>query len=72
MSYLPPLHELDRDGAIDEAADRIDPDTRAAFLKKTGVGLGAIAMGGAFAGAVPSIARGQSIPQSDVDILNSL
>jgi Ferritin-like domain len=70
MSHLPPLEELDRDGAIQEAAEKVGPDTRAAFLRKAGVGLGAIAAGGAFAGAVPAIARGQAIPRSDIDILN--
>jgi len=70
VAYLPPLEELDQDGAIRETADKVDPETRAAFLKKAGVGLGAIAVGGALAGAMPSIARGQAIPQSDIDILN--
>ncbi len=70
MSYLPTLEELDRDGAIRETAEKVDPETRAAFLKKAGVGLGAVAIGGAFAGAVPGIARGQAIPASDIAILN--
>jgi hypothetical protein len=70
LSYLPPLEELDRDGAIRETAEKVDPETRAAFLKKAGVGLGAVAIGGAFAGAVPGIARGQAIPASDIAILN--
>ena len=70
MTYLPPLAELDTDGAIQETAEKVNPETRSAFLKKAGVGLGAIAVGGALAGAMPSIARGQAIPQSDIDILN--
>ncbi len=70
MSHLPRLEELDRDGAIQEAAAKVDPDSRAAFLKKAGLGVGALAIGGAFAGALPSVARGQAIPQSDIDILN--
>jgi len=70
MSYLPSLDVLDRDGAIQEASEKVDSETRAAFLKKAGVGLGAVAVGGAFAGALPGIARGQAIPQSDIDILN--
>jgi hypothetical protein len=69
MAFLPGLEELDRDGAIQETAAKVDPDTRAAFLKKLGVGVGAIAAGGAFAGALPGVARG-AVPQSDVDILN--
>ena len=72
MSHLPPLEELDRDGAIQEAAASVDSDTRGAFLKKAGVGVGALAIGGAFAGGIPNIARGAgaAIPQSDIDILN--
>lgn len=70
MSHLPPLEELDLDGAIQESAASVDADTRASFLKKAGVGLGAIAAGGAFAGAIPGLARGATIPQSDIDILN--
>ena len=70
MSHLPPLEELDRDGAIRETAANVDADTRSAFLKKAGVGVGALAIGGAFAGAIPNIARGVAIPQSDIDILN--
>jgi hypothetical protein len=67
------LEELDQDGAIREAAEKVDPDTRAAFLKKAGVGLGAVAGSGAFLGAVmPSIASAAAapIPASDIDILN--
>lgn len=70
MSHLPPLEELDRDGAIQETAARVAPATRSAFLKKAGVGVGALALGGAFAGAMPGLARGATLPQSDVDILN--
>ena len=70
MSYLPPLGELDRDGAIQEAAVTVNEDTRSGFLRKAGLGVGALAVGGAFAGAIPGVARGQSVPQSDIDILN--
>jgi hypothetical protein len=70
MQHLPNLDELDRDGAIQEAAEKVEPETRASFLKKAGLGVGAIAASSAFAGAVPGIARGQAIPQSDIDILN--
>jgi len=64
------LEVFDRDGAIQEAAAKVDPETRASFLRKTGVGVSALAVGGAFAGAIPSVARGQAIPQSDIAILN--
>ncbi|MGI9113305.1 MAG: ferritin-like domain-containing protein [Gaiellaceae bacterium] len=70
MTHLPPLEELDQDGAIRETAAKVDPETRSAFLKKVGIGVGTVAAGSAFAGAIPSMARGQAIPQSDVDILN--
>jgi hypothetical protein len=64
------LEELDRDGAIRETAADVDVDTRGAFLKKAGVGLGALAAGGAFAGAMPKLARGAAVPASDIAILN--
>ncbi len=67
---LPAVEVLDRDGAIQEAAAKVDPETRASFLRKAGVGAGALAVGGAFAGAIPRVARGQTIPQSDIAILN--
>ncbi len=69
MSFLPALEELDRDGAIREAAEKVDPATRAVFLRKVGIGAGAIVAGGAFAGSFPAIARAAT-PKSDVDILN--
>lgn len=70
MTYLPPLDELDRDGAILESIEQVDGDTRAAFLRKAGVGVGAVLAGGAFAGALPSTAGAAGIPASDIAILN--
>jgi hypothetical protein len=55
------LSELDPDGAIQE--------TRAAFLRKAGLGAAAIAGGSAFFGALPSLA-GAATAKSDVAILN--
>jgi hypothetical protein len=66
---LPKLEELDVDGAIREAAANVDGDTRAAFLKKAGIGAGAVVAGGAFAGAIPGIASA-GVAKSDVAILN--
>jgi Ferritin-like domain len=68
MTYLPPLEELDADGAIQETAEKVDGDTRASFLKKAGLGTGAVLGSGAFMGALPSIAGAAST--SDVSILN--
>jgi rubrerythrin len=65
------IDQFDRDGAVQETAgEAASGDTRAAFLKKAGVGAGAVAVGGAFAGVLPSIARGAAIPASDIAILN--
>jgi len=69
MSLLPKLEVLDVDGAIREAADKVDGDTRAAFLRKAGVGAGAVLGSGAFFGALPSIASA-GVAASDVAILN--
>ena len=66
---LPKLEELDVDGAIREAASKVGGDTRAAFLKKAGIGAGAVVAGSAFAGAIPGIASA-GVAASDVAILN--
>jgi ferritin-like protein len=64
------LDELDQSGAIQEAAEKVDPNTRAAFLRKAGLGAGAVIGGGAVMGALPSLASAASIPGSDIAILN--
>ena len=69
MSMLPNLEELDVDGAIRESAAKVDGATRAVFLKKAGIGAGAVVAGGAFAGALPAIASA-GVAKSDVAILN--
>ncbi len=69
MSDFLTLEALDRDGAIRETAERAGA-TRGGFLKKAGLGAGAILGGGAFLGALPGMAAGATIPQSDIDILN--
>jgi hypothetical protein len=57
--------ELDRDGAITEAVERVSGDTRAAFLGKAVVG------GAALLGALSSPGRAEaSTAPSDVAILN--
>jgi rubrerythrin len=70
MSDAWTLEDVDRDGAIQETAEKVDPFTRASFLKKAGLGAGAVVGGGALLGAVPSLAMAASVPASDVAILN--
>jgi rubrerythrin len=70
MSDLWTLENVDRDGAIQEAAEHVDPTTRASFLRKAGLGAGAVIGGGAVMGALPSLASAASIPSSDIAILN--
>jgi rubrerythrin len=70
MSDLWTLEDVDRDGAVQEAAEHVDPNTRAAFLRKAGIGAGTIVGGGALMGALPSLASAASVPASDIAILN--
>jgi hypothetical protein len=69
MSFLPSMEELDTDGAIREYAEKVDGSTRASFLKKAGVGVGAVAGSSAFFGAMPALA-GAAVSKGDVAILN--
>ena len=69
MSILPNLEELDQDGAVREAAENVDGDTRASFLRKAGVGGVAVVGSSAFFGVLPSIASA-GVAKSDVAILN--
>jgi len=69
MSAIHTLEKFDTDGALAEAINNVDAGTRGSFLKKMGVGAGAVAFGGAFAGAMPSLA-GAATAKSDVAILN--
>ena len=68
MSDVFNLHELDVDGAIEESASKVDEHTRSAFLRKAGIGLGALVGGSALIGALPALASATAT--SDVDILN--
>jgi rubrerythrin len=61
------LDEVDRDGALREAAAAVEGDTRAQFLRKGGI-LAGVGLG---IGAVPAgLALGQGTPKGDVKILN--
>ena len=69
MSVLPRVEELDVDGAVREAADKVDGVTRGSFLRRAGIGAGAVVGSSAFLGALPSIASA-GVAKSDVAILN--
>src|SRR4051812_31224187 len=64
------LEDVDVDGAIQETADRVNAQTRGAFLRKAGLGIGAIAGSSAVLGALPSLASAATAATTDVDILN--
>jgi hypothetical protein len=70
------LEQIDRDGAIREAAEEVAGDTRLGFLKKAGMTGGAVLSGGAILGAiVPGSALAAGTPPSkfgkgDIGILN--
>jgi hypothetical protein len=78
MSYQINLDEIDVDGAVREAAHDASGDTRLDFLKKAGIGAGAMVSGGAVLSALaPSAlaASGKGRPpakfgKGDVGILN--
>ena len=70
MSDLWTLEDVDQSGAIQEAAAKVDSNTRAAFLRKAGIGAGAVIGGGAVMGALPSLASAASVPRTDIAILN--
>ena len=70
------LEEIDRDGAIGEAAFNTAGDTRLDFLKKSALGVGTIAGGGAILSALaPAAAMAGGAPpkafgKGDIAILN--
>jgi rubrerythrin len=69
------LSDVDTDGAVREAAEEAYADTRLGFLKTTGVGVGALAGGGAVLGALApgAFATGappKSFGKGDIGILN--
>jgi Ferritin-like domain len=73
----PTLHELDRDGALHEAAARVDPITRASFMRRAAAILGGGAVATValpnltgLAGGGSGVAAAASSGTSDVDILN--
>jgi hypothetical protein len=69
MSDVPTFAELDRDGAIAEAADAaVDGLTRSQLLRRAAIGGGALVGAGAL-GALPALAAGKTT-SGDVKILN--
>ena len=66
---FPTFDELDADGAIREAASRVDPVTRGAFLRRAMAITGTAVGGSALLGALPGIASAAT-PKGDVAILN--
>ncbi|MBA2476368.1 MAG: ferritin-like domain-containing protein [Actinobacteria bacterium] len=68
MTDLPTLEEVDSDGAIREAADRVRGDSRAGFLGKALLATGGLVGGGAVLGALARPAAAQTA--NDVAILN--
>lgn len=77
MSDILSLETVDRDGAVAEAAAAVSGDTRLSFLRKAGLGAGALMGGGAVLSALaPSaLAAGSGRPPAsfgagDVGILN--
>jgi hypothetical protein len=78
MSYEINLDEIDVDGAVREAAHEASGDTRLGFLKKAGVGAGAMVSGGAVLSALAPSAFGAAshgrppakFGKGDVGILN--
>jgi hypothetical protein len=78
MSYEINLAEVDVDGAVGEAAAEVAGDTRSSFLKKAGLGAGAMIGGGSLLSALAPAALAasqhgrppQSFGRGDVGILN--
>jgi hypothetical protein len=78
MSYEINLDEVDVDGAVREAAHEVAGDTRLGFLKKAGIGAGAMMSGGAVLSALApnALAAAQhgrppaAFGKGDIGILN--
>jgi Ferritin-like domain len=62
------LEEVDRDGAIQEAIDKVSGDSRAGFLTKAALATGGLIGGGAVLGALASPAAAAT--KNDVAIAN--
>jgi rubrerythrin len=67
---LPGIKVLDVDGALREAEDAIQGDTRANFFRKAAVGGGAVVASGSILGMLPTLATAAPSAKGDLDILN--
>jgi hypothetical protein len=78
VDYQVNLDEVDVDGAVREAADAVSGDTRLGFLKKAGLGTGALVGGGTVLSALAPSAMGAtqhgrppaSFGKGDIGVLN--
>jgi rubrerythrin len=64
------LEMIDADGAIQEAADGADLDTRSDFFRKSIYAGGTLAAGGLLMGGMPALANAKPSAKQDVKILN--
>ena len=70
MADLMTLEVVDADGAIREAADAVEHDTRADFFRRAGIAGGSLLAGGVLMGGLPSLAAARPSKAQDVKILN--
>jgi hypothetical protein len=64
------LEMLDTDGAIQEAADAADLNTRSDFFRKSIYAGGTLAAGGLLMGGMPALASAKPSAKQDIKILN--
>jgi len=70
MSDLITLEVVDADGAIREAADAVENDTRADFFRRAGIAGGSLLAGGVLMGGLPALAAAKPSKKQDGKILN--
>ena len=70
MSETLTWEDVDRDGAIEEAAAAVVGETRAGLLRKAAFGAGAVVASGGVAGALANDVFAATPPASDIAILN--
>jgi len=70
MAEVLTLELVDPDGAIEEALDEANADSRTDFLKKAVVGGGTFLAGGVLFGGFPKLALGAKSQSQDIAILN--